>query len=91
MPRGLEDKHQIALFDWARHIPDLKNMFHIPNGGKRNGLEAIRFKRMGVKPGVSDVFLPVAKNGYHGLWIELKTPIEMKPTVTKFQREWLMA
>ena len=29
-------------------------------------------KREGVKAGVSDVFLPVARGKYHGLYIELK-------------------
>jgi hypothetical protein len=27
---------------------------------------------MGVKPGVSDICLPVSRNGYTCLWIELK-------------------
>ena len=47
-------------------------MFHIPNGGKRNITEAVRFKRAGVKAGVSDIFLPVAQKEYHGLFIEMK-------------------
>lgn len=47
-------------------------MFHIPNGGKRNITEAVRFKRAGVKAGVSDIFLPVARKEYQGLFIEMK-------------------
>jgi hypothetical protein len=31
--------------------------FHVPNGGKRGLAEAARFKRMGVRPGVSDLIL----------------------------------
>ena len=53
-------------------FPELSLMHHIPNGGKRSKSEAARFKAMGVKPGVSDIFLPVARGGYHGLYIELK-------------------
>lgn len=35
-------------------------------------LEAARMKAAGVKPGVPDMFLPVAREGCHGLYIELK-------------------
>ena len=66
----------MALFEWAAMttcvMPELGALFHIPNGGKRGKAEAARFKRMGVKPGVPDMFLPVARGGYHGLFIELK-------------------
>lgn len=76
--RHLEDAEQIALFQWAAmqsaKFPELQLMFHIPNGGKRNAQEAARFKLMGVKAGVPDLFLPVARGGFHGLWIELKSP-----------------
>ena len=71
-----EDEEQIWLFSWAElnlgRFPELRLMHHIPNGGKRSKSEAARFKAMGVKPGVSDIFLPVARGIYHGLYIELK-------------------
>lgn len=74
----IEDNEQIVLFRWAQFqsvkYPELDLLFHIPNGGRRDKREAARFKAMGVKPGVSDVFLPVARGGYHGLFIELKAP-----------------
>lgn len=76
--RHIEDAEQIALFHWAAlqsgKYPELSLMFHIPNGGKRNAQEAARFKQMGVKAGVPDIFLPVPRGGFHGLWIELKAP-----------------
>ena len=75
-PVPLEEDEQIALFRWAAYeagaMPELKLMHHIPNGGKRNKAIAAKFKRMGVKAGVPDIFLPVARNGFHGLYIELK-------------------
>ena len=52
--------------------PELELMHHIPNGGSRNKIEAARLKGQGVKAGIPDVFLPVAKGGYHGLYIEMK-------------------
>ena len=45
---------------------------HIPNGGYRNPREAHNLKLQGVKPGVPDLFLPVARGGWHGLFIEMK-------------------
>ncbi len=90
--RHLEDNEQILLFDWAAlnvgRYPELEWMYHIPNGGKRNAREAARFKRMGVKPGVSDVHLPIPKSGYHGLWIEMKSE---NGKVSPAQSRFLMA
>lgn len=71
-----ETQEQIALLQWAelnriRH-PELDLLFHIPNGGKRSAKESAIFKSMGVKRGVPDLCLPVSRNGYHGLYIEMK-------------------
>ena len=74
--RHQESDHQIALFVWAKLMqaqhPELSLLHAIGNGGKRNLIEAVRMKREGVKAGVSDVFLPVARGKFHGLYIELK-------------------
>jgi hypothetical protein len=43
-------------------------------------------KAEGVKPGVSDLLLPLRRGGYAGLWLELKAPGE-KPNPR--QREWI--
>ncbi len=61
-------------------------LHHSPNGGKRQFLEAKKFKAMGVKAGFPDLFLCIAKNGYHGLFIELKT---QKGKPTALQQTWL--
>ena len=87
-----EDGAQEALFSWCdiqRHrYPELKLLHHIPNGGKRDKATAIALKRRGVKAGVPDLSLPVARGGYHGLYIELKVG---KNTATEKQKEWLKA
>lgn len=86
----IEDTEQIHLFDWAAmqsgKYPELLSLFHIPNGGKRDAREGARFKRMGVKAGVPDLFLPVPRGKYHGLFIELKAE---GGKVTEHQKEWL--
>lgn len=86
---GSEDGHQLALFCFAASsgIPELRWLFHIPNGGYRDKREAGKLKAMGVKSGVPDIFLPVGRNGFKGLWIELKKPV--KGIVSKEQHEWL--
>lgn len=71
-----EDVEQSQLFAWANwesgKYPELKLMYHIPNGGKRTKSEAARFKMQGVKSGIPDIFLSVPRGGYCGLYIELK-------------------
>ena len=47
-------------------------LFHVPNGGRRGKAEAARLKAQGVRAGVLDYFMPVARGGYHALAIELK-------------------
>lgn len=74
---GTEDQEQTTVISWCRVMesqwPELGLIHHIPNGGKRSKSEAARFRAMGVLPGVADLFLPVPKAGYHGLYIEMKT------------------
>mgnify|MGYP004666730145 CR=1 FL=1 len=85
-----EADEQKKLFRWADFMkteyPELDMMFHIPNGGSRNKLEAANLKKQGVRAGVPDICLPVARGGYHGLFIELKFG---KNKTTAKQDEWL--
>jgi len=67
-----EQQEQFKLVHWLK----LQKVFfyHIPNGGYRNPIEAAKFKRLGVVPGIPDICVPTAhpRKGYHGLYIELK-------------------
>lgn len=85
-----ESAEQIELFRWAWYsrgkYPELELMHHVPNGGKRNQIEAARFKREGVLDGVSDIFLPVARGKFHGLYIEMKA---QKGKATENQKWWI--
>jgi hypothetical protein len=75
-PQPLESVEQEALFEWVavmeRQIPELALLHHIPNGGFRYKATAAAMKRQGVRPGVPDLCLPVARGRFHGLYIELK-------------------
>lgn len=86
-----EEQEQAYVIQWRDimlpQYPELKDLIHIPNGGLRSKSEAVRFKRLGVKAGVSDLFLPVARLGYHGLWIEMKR--QHGGRLRKDQKEWI--
>jgi hypothetical protein len=69
---SLEEMEQIRLFCWIKTIPELDAAFHIANERKCHRLVGQILKLMGVKPGVPDIFFPIARGRYHGLWIELK-------------------
>ena len=90
-PCPSEEQEQKAVFSWAEwmsnRIPELQLLFHIPNGGLRSKTEAKRMKSAGVKPGVPDLFLPVARAGYHGLFIELKR--KKGGRLSEEQKQWI--
>lgn len=85
-----ESSEQVSLFEWCeyslRKYPQLSLLFHVPNGGFRSAATAGRMKAEGVKAGVPDLCLPVARGGYHGLFIEMKAG-KNKPT--ELQKKWL--
>ena len=47
---------------------------------------AVKLKREGVKPGVPDLFLPVARQDCHGLWLEMKAK---DGRVSEKQGDWM--
>lgn len=85
-----ESAEQETVIRWAEYAegkyPELKLLYHIPNGGSRNVKEAANLKRQGVKAGVPDLCLPATKGKYAGLYIEMKAG-NNKPT--QKQLEWL--
>ena len=86
-----ERGHQAALFCWiALNIdkyPELDRLFHIQNASANRSARVV-----GVKAGVPDLFLPIKRANYSGLFIELKRPqSEGKKAgkVSKEQVEWI--
>lgn len=71
-----ESQEAMTFSKWAKQNkeehPELRLLFAVPNGGKRHIATASRMKLEGVRAGVLDYMLPVARHGKHGLFIELK-------------------
>lgn len=95
---ALEHDAQVAVFQWAKlatvRFPDLRWLFAIPNGGHRHIAVASRMQAEGMRAGVPDMCLPVARHGFHGLFIELKRSGARpkragKGPVSDVQLEWL--
>lgn len=87
-----EHDEQSALFRWAffamaKHH-ELSLLYAIPNGGHRHKAVAKRMKAEGVRAGVPDLCLPVPRNGYHGLYVEMKAG---RGRPTHQQQRWIDA
>jgi len=67
-----EDQLQSALSIYLNTLADTHNFLwmHIPNGGSRILREAVKLKRMGVKPGAPDILILAQGKT---IFIELKT------------------
>ena len=92
-----EHDEQRAVIDWRdlhlRQYPELDLLYSNLNGammggGRIGGIRANREKAAGMRPGVSDLFMPVARHGYHGIYIEMKT---YKGTPSENQLEFINA
>lgn len=76
-------------------VPEISLMFAIPNGGSRGDsalsrqIRGNQLKAEGVKSGVPDIFLPVGKRGYNGLFIELKRADKRKSRVSENQDDFI--
>ena len=92
-----ERQHQVALFSWANAQeaahPELRLLYASTNGAHLGGNRRYtgwRMKQEGMKPGVPDVCLPVARGSCHGLYIELKND-KPKGVLSPEQRAWIAA
>lgn len=86
-PRHIEDDLQISIIQyWDLIHPDDKRMLaHFANGGRRNAIEAAKFKRMGVRAGIPDLILLIPNKFYPFMGIELKTA---KGKQSEYQKQY---
>lgn len=88
-----EEQEQAAVMEWAmlmeKQAPELALLYHCPNGADRHPAVAAKLKKQGVKPGVPDLFLPVARGTAHGLYIEMKR--QKGGRVSEDQKAWMEA
>ena len=86
-----EAEEQAALFRWAKieskRYPELEMLFHVPNEGLRSYRTGAAMKAAGLRKGVPDLWLPVARHHYHGLVIELKRTKGGR--VSAEQQDWI--
>jgi hypothetical protein len=91
IPEPDEWRQQASIFLWADSMlyqyPELWLLNGSLNGVRLSMGQAKKAKRCGMKAGYPDIFLPVARKGFYGLYIELKK--EKGGVVSKEQRDWL--
>jgi hypothetical protein len=87
MSEHTEQATLIRMCQWnASRYPGLDLLYANPNGGDRHRVVAAKMKAEGTRRGIPDLTLPVARGGYHGLYIEMKTATG-RPS--KEQIEWI--
>lgn len=71
-----EEQEQRSLIEWRdawlHRYPELALLYAIPNGGYRAKRTAVVMRQTGTKKGIPDLHLPVSRQGFHSLYIELK-------------------
>lgn len=93
--KHLEAAQQAQVIEWSKwaykakptQYPNLDLLHCSLNGVKLSGTQAKIAKGQGMLSGVPDLFLPVPKNGFHGLFVEMKSE---KGRVTENQ-EWFLS
>lgn len=73
-PTDWEGIEQTQLFTWLELAfpKEAKSIYHVPNGGHRHKATAGKLKGQGVRAGMPDINVDIARGGYFGLRIEFK-------------------
>lgn len=87
---GLEQAALLADVQ-LRYPAAFKLIYHVPNGGHRHKAVAAKLKGQGVKAGVPDLVLPMARGGHFGLYIEFKAQPPFDAAVSPSQDAYLQA
>jgi len=92
-PVDREGQEQAALMQelQLRYPQAYKLIYHVPNGEHRHKLVAAKLTGQGVKAGVPDLVLPMARGGYFGLYIEFKAKPPFDAEVSPSQDAYIQA
>ena len=71
--KSIEHTEQVKLVQRVRAFYPDTIIASIPNGGDRTASERVRLHHEGVLAGMPDLCVLEAKNGFHGLFVEMKT------------------
>lgn len=89
-PSQREHKEQAALFSMAARAavkyPELELLNGSLNGVRLTIGQAVKAKKSGMKKGYPDIFLPVPRREWHGLYIEMKA---QGGRAQPEQKEWM--
>lgn len=64
---------QVKVVQYVRTFYPEVLILSIPNGSGTTAKNRLALYAEGLLPGVPDLFIPEARKGFHGLWIEMKT------------------
>ena len=85
--KNIESRLQMACVKWFRlAYPRKASLLNsVPNGGARSAITGAIIKAEGAVRGVADLELNIARGGWHGLKIEMKTA---KGRQSPHQKQW---
>ena len=84
MKIGAEAIEQIKVIEWIKQCTDIP-VIHIANERQSSVQYGSILKRMGVMPGVADLFFPRGTGNIPGMWIEMKSAKgKVSPLQAKF-------
>ena len=92
-----EAHEQICVIKWSQQPyirqkwPELALLHHIKNETTEGARQVAVDRAMGVRKGVPDLHLPIARGQYHSLYIEMKTDTGKASAEQKWWGEQLLA
>ena len=91
-----EAQEQVAAIQWIslKHPELIPFVIKIHNEGARSPYQAMWLKRLGLRPGASDIFLSYPTERHHGFFVEMKqnrkySDSEMSTNTWKNQRQFI--
>ena len=88
-----ESEQQQMVVSWFRMQYPKEIIFAIPNGSMLGGQNrfklATKYRKEGLLPGVSDLFIACPKGVYHGMFIEMKDKGKTYSSVSNEQKFFL--